>query len=94
MKSEIQLFLLLALYIFVITILKLRVCSKHLYFSDLSNVSLSSELFMYADDDDNFSQILSFDALATCSALNIDLKSIAEWSTNNALHLNPFKSSC
>jgi len=30
-KSEIQIFLLLALYIFVITILKLRVCSKYLY---------------------------------------------------------------
>jgi len=35
----------------------------------------------------------SFDILATCSALNTDLKSIAEWSTNNALHLNPSKSS-
>ena len=34
-----------------------------------------------------------FDVLAICSALNTDLKSIAEWSTNNALHLNPSKSS-
>ena len=48
---------------------------------------------MYADDVILLKFFHPFDVLATCSALNTDLKSIAEWSTNNVLHLNPSKSS-
>ena len=54
---------------------------------------MSSELFVYADDVILLKFFHPFDVLATCSALNTDLKSIAEWSTNNPLHLNPSKSS-
>ena len=48
---------------------------------------------MYADDVIFLKSLYLFDALATCSALNTDLKSIAEWFTNNAMHLNLSKSS-
>ena len=48
---------------------------------------------MYADDVILLKSFYPFDALATYFALNTDLKSIAEWSTNNALHINPSKSS-
>ena len=48
---------------------------------------------MYADDVILLKSFHPFDTLATYSALNTVLKSIAEWSINNALHLNPTKSS-
>ena len=66
-------------------------------FSDLysliffSNVSLSSELFMYADDVILLKSFHPFDVLATCSALNTDLKSIVKYSPL-IMYLNPFKS--
>ncbi|KAG5318994.1 TBC16 protein, partial [Acromyrmex heyeri] len=56
-----------------------------IFLSDLSNVSLSSKPFMYADDVILFKFFHLFDAFATCSALNKNLKFIAEWSTNNSL---------
>ena len=42
---------------------------------------------MYADDVILLKFVHLFNVLATCSALNTDLKSIAEWFINNALHL-------
>ena len=48
----------------------------------MSNVSLSFEFFMY-DDVILLKSFYLFDASATYSALNTDLKSIAEWFTNN-----------
>ena len=49
---------------------------------------------MYADDIILFKFFYPFDAFATCSALNKNLKFITEWSANNSLnHLNSSKSS-
>jgi len=48
-----------------------------IFLSDLSNISLSSELFMYADII-LFKFFYPFDAFAACSALNKDLKFIAK----------------
>ena len=64
-----------------------------IFLSDLSNVSLSSELFMYADDVILYKFFHPFDAFAICSTLNKNLKFIVEWFTNNSLHLNSSKSS-
>jgi len=41
----------------------------NIFVSDLSNVSLSSELFMYANDVNLLKSFHSFDALATCFEL-------------------------
>jgi len=50
-----------------------------IFLSDLSNVFLFSELFMYADDVILFKFFYLFGAFAANFALNKYLKFIAEW---------------
>ena len=65
----------------------------NIFVADLPNLCLHSEMFMYADDVILLKSFKVSNILAVSTYLNEDLQLIAEWSTSNALHLNPSKSS-
>ena len=75
----------------------LRLLLFNIFVSDLSNISLYYIFLranaLYANDVIFLKSFHPFDALTICSTLNTDVKSIAEWSTDNALYLNPSKTS-
>ena len=65
----------------------------NIFVSDLTSISLSSQLFMYADDVIFLSFLHPSDALSASSSLNNDLAIVANWASSNGLCLNPSKSS-
>lgn len=63
-----------------------------IYSADLANVIRNCRYHSYADDVQLYISGEATEIHATSQALNDDLNAVADWSTNNALTLNPLKS--